>query len=161
MSAATMRAINGRHVLLVLAGFFGTMFAVNAVFVYYAVSSFNGMESDAYEIGLHYNKRIAADGRQAALGWSHRVTFAEDGSVRVAMQDRKGAPVSGLRLAGDIARPAADRFTRQLAFRETSAGNYSAPIPDLSAGNWIVTLEGAQGDAAYHIKERLWLKPRS
>jgi nitrogen fixation protein FixH len=161
MTAASVRELRGRHVLFALCGFFGAMLAVNAAFVYFAVSTFNGIESGAYETGLRYNTRIAAGDRQAALGWSHKVALGSDGSVRVLVADRQGAPVSELVLAGDIGRPVADRFTRTLAFRETGAGLYLAPAADLPPGSWIVSVEATHGgDAAYQIKERLWLKPR-
>jgi nitrogen fixation protein FixH len=160
-----MREIQGRHVLFILIGFFGVMLAVNGIFIYLAVSTFNGLESDAYQKGIHYNDRIDAGGRQSALGWSHSVALWADGVVRVSVKDRQGAAVSGLAISGEIGRPVADRFTLALSFRETGAGTYIATPASLEPGNWIVSLqatraESASGASAYQIKERLWLKPR-
>ena len=165
MSAAIVRQMHGRHVAFILAGFFGVMLAVNGIFIYLAVTTFNGLESDAYQKGLHYNDRIDAGSRQSALGWSHGVALGPDGTVRVSVKDREGAPVSGLAIAGNIARPVADRFTSALAFRESGTGTYLAPAALLPPGNWIVSLqatraESPSGQTAYQIKERLWLKPR-
>lgn len=165
MTVASVREIHGRHVLFVLIGFFGAMLAVNGLFIYLAVSTFNGLESDAYQKGLHYNDRIDAGSRQAALGWSHSVAFGPNGAVLVSIRDRQDAPVSGLSVVGEISRPVADRFTSTLAFRETGVGAYLAPA-SLQPGNWIVSLQATRaeshsGETAYQIKERLWLKPRS
>ena len=165
MSAAIVRQMHGRHVAFILAGFFGVMLAVNGIFIYLAVTTFNGLENDAYQKGLHYNERIRAADRQAALGWSHKLTLAPDGGVLVSVSNRQGAPVSGLSVAGEIARPVADRFTSTLAFRETGPGTYLAPAASLPPGNWMVSLqatraESPSGQTAYQIKERLWLKPR-
>jgi nitrogen fixation protein FixH len=165
MTVATVKQLNGRHVLYMLAGFFGTMLAVNAIFVYCALSSFSGIESDAYQTGLHYNQRIDAGARQAALGWSHTLTFAPDEGVSLTVTDRQGARVSGLVVSGDLGRPVAERFTRTLAFRETGPGLYLAPAGTLEAGSWIVSAQARRAAAdssepAYQIKERLWLKPR-
>jgi nitrogen fixation protein FixH len=165
MTAATLREIHGRHVAFILAGFFGVMLAVNGLFTYLAVTTFNGLESDAYQKGLHYNEQIRTADRQAALGWSHKLTFAPDGGVLVSISDRRGAPVLGLSIAGDIARPVADRLTSTLAFHETGPGTYLAPAASLPPGTWIVSLQATraeppEGATAYQIKERLWLKPR-
>lgn len=164
MTVASVREIHGRHVLLVLIGFFGAMLAVNGIFIYLAMSTFNGLESDAYQKGLRYNDRIDAAGRQAALGWSHKLTLEPDGTVLLSIKDAQGAPVSGLSIAGEITRPVADRFTSTLAFRETGAGAYLAPA-SFEPGNWIVSLQTTRaelhsGETVYQIKERLWLKPR-
>ena len=37
------KGLTGRHVALMLAAFFGLMFAVNGVFVYFALGSFSGV----------------------------------------------------------------------------------------------------------------------
>ena len=165
MTAASVREIHGRHVLFILAGFFGVMLAANGIFIYLAVSTFNGLESDAYQKGLHYNDRIDAGSRQSALGWSHTVAFGSDGAVLVSVKDRQGAPVSGLSIGGAISRPVADRFTSTLAFRENVAGTYLALAPSLQPGTWIVSIQATRaeshsGETTYQIKERLWLKPR-
>ena len=161
MTVASVKEIHGRHVAFVLAGFFSAMLAVNGIFIYLAVSTFNGLESDAYQKGLHYNDRIDAAGRQAALGWSHKLSLRPDGNLLISVQDRQGAPVSGLSITGEISRPVADRFTSRLAFRERVAGTYLAPVASLQPGTWIVSLRATHsGETTYQIKERLWLKPR-
>ena len=54
------RAVTGRKALWVLLGFFGVILAVNATFVYLAVSSFSGLETDnAYVKGLNYNTTLS------------------------------------------------------------------------------------------------------
>ena len=161
MSELTERRFTGRHLLLVLGGFFGTMLAVNGVFTYLAVSTFNGLDRpDAYQAGIQYNDRIDAGRQQAALGWSHRVTLGEAGRVEVAVSDAQGQAVTQLALTGDIGRPAADRYTHALSFRETSPGLYVAAA-ELEPGSWVASLELRKRETLYRIKERLWLKPRS
>ena len=165
MTVAVAREFRGRHLLYILAGFFGTMLAVNALFVYFALSTFSGMESDAYEIGLHYNNRIDAGARQAALGWSHSVTPQPEGALLVSIRSKDGAPVSGLALAGDMTRPVDDRLTAPLVFRETSPGNYLATAVASQPGTWIVSLSATRAgedseETTYRIKERLWLKSK-
>jgi nitrogen fixation protein FixH len=165
MTVIAVKEITGRHVLIGLLGFFGIMLLVNGIFVYFALSTFNGLENpNAYRDGLHYNQRIAAAERQAALGWSHRLAVGEAGRLEVTIRDKAGEPVSGLAVNGDIRRPVGDGPAQPLVFDEVGSGIYAAKPAGLAAGNWIVSLDarGPRGGGeatAYRIKERLWLKP--
>ena len=92
------RELKGRHVLMVLCGFFGVMFIVNGFFVYFALSTFSGGDtSDPYRKGLHYNEMLAADERQAERG------LADGGrpmtprrTASRELTDKAAEPVSGL-----------------------------------------------------------------
>lgn len=166
MIAIPTKPLTGKHVLLICFGFFGVMVAVNMVFLFLAVSTFNGGEGGrAYQAGLEYNRTIAAARAQEALGWSHRIETGEAGRIVVALTDRTGAPVWKLDLVGEVARPVADKFSRPLIFGEIRPGVYSAEAGMLEPGNWVVSLAArgrAQNDTViYRAKERLWLKPNS
>lgn len=164
MTAISMKQLTGRHVLFALLGFFGVMLLANGIFLYFALSTFNGLQNpNAYQEGVNYNARIEAARRQDALGWSHSLTLANSGRVEVMIKDGSGGAVSGLSINGTIARPASDRFTHELAFSEAGLGLYRATVENIEPGNWIVSLQaaktGASEDPVYRLKERLWLKP--
>ena len=166
-TSSLSRKLRGKHVLTVLLGFFFVMFAVNGVFVYYALTTFNGVETqDAYRSGLAYNTRIAEAERQESRDWRGQVTLSpETRKLSLVLADGAGFPVPGLTIAAGIGRPATDRFDTRLALSEIRPGTYEAEVPSLGEGNWIVDIEARQtkGTAlvvAYRLKERLWLKPR-
>lgn len=167
MSGFAMKEITGRHVLIGLAGFFGVMLIANGLFVYFALSTFEGVDNpNAYEEGLRYNERIEAERRQAALGWSHAVTIRQTGRIELAIRDRESHPVSGLTISGQIARPVAAETTQPLVFQESAPGLYAASADGLTPGGWIVSIEAVkphrQGpETLYRLKDRLWLKPNS
>jgi nitrogen fixation protein FixH len=70
------RGLRGAHVLLVFLGFFATIFLVNGIMVYAALSTFGGLEiADAYRKGLAYNARIAEGQAQAQRGWRDSVSY--------------------------------------------------------------------------------------
>lgn len=166
MTATTIKQLTGRHVLAICLGFFGVMLAVNTVFLFFAITTFNGGEGGrAYQAGLEYNRTIAAARAQEALGWSDRIEAGTSGRIVVTLADRAGAPVAGLGLAGDIGRPVADRFSRTLAFSEVRPGVYAAEAGALDAGSWVVSVAAHKVDMSetviYRAKERLWLKPNS
>ncbi len=165
MSQGTERLLSGGDVLKLLLAFFGVMFAVNGVFLYFALATFDGpAEKDAYATGLHYNARIEAARRQAALGLRHELRLADDGTLRLLLRDAHDAPAAGLTLSGTIGRPASNIDDRNITLAETEPGTYEAS-PRLTPGAWIVELSArrtAPGheETVYQLKERLWLTPR-
>ena len=162
MSASTMKQLTGRHVLFYLFGFFGVMLFANGVFLYFALTTFNGLENpNAYQDGVNYNVRIEAERRQAALGWAHEVSLTQDGRLDVSVRDRSGNAVTGLSVSGTLVRPVSDRFAREIQLDEVNTGLYRAQVSNIQSGNWIVALSANDtgSDVTYRLKERLWLKP--
>lgn len=156
--------LSGRHVLMMMIGFFGLIFAVNGYFLYSALSTNTGLvANEPYRKGLAYNQRIAAEERQAALGWSHIIDLASDGKLAVRLTDKSGSAVAGLKLTAVVQRPATQTFDHNLQLAETAPGVYSAAAGNLESGNWVVSFEArrADGDAdpSYRARRRLWLKP--
>lgn len=168
MTAAnpTPREITGKHVLITLCAFFGVMFAVNGVFAYFAVSTFNGIETtDAYRKGLNYNQQLTVEAERLKQGWrSEIVVRPELQSLSVSIKDPAGYPIAGLQLQADMGRPATDKFDRQITFAETGPGLYAAALNQTDAGAWIIALSAKKETSAgsqtvYEHKERIWLAP--
>ena len=70
----------------------------------------------------------------------------------------------GLVIAGEIGRPATDRFDRKLEFMQTGPGTYEAEAAGLDAGWWTIDIEArkcasAGAEVLYEARERLWIKP--
>jgi nitrogen fixation protein FixH len=160
------RGLRGGHVLLVFIGFFVTIFLVNGIMVYDALSTFGGLETpDAYRKGLAYNERIAEGIAQEKRGWHDSLVYVpEMQRVRVDVTEPGGAGVTGLVISGAIGRPATDRFDRRLDFAQTGPGTYEAAAAGLDPGWWTVDIEARKSASAgaevlYEAKERLWIKP--
>lgn len=160
------KKLTGRHVLIMLLSAFAVVLTVNVVFAYYAITTNNPRDArNSYEEGIHYNKQIAADRQQEALGWSHKVEIADSRTLRLSFADRAGTPVTGLSVSGRIGRPATDRFNRDLAFAETQPGVYTAATDELEAGGWLASLTATKSTAGgenpvYSVKELLkWHMP--
>jgi nitrogen fixation protein FixH len=157
--------LKGKHVLFMLLGFFGVIFAVNGYFAYSALSTLPGEERGAtYEAGLHYNTTLAAQRAQEALRWSHKTEFLPASGISVSMADAEGAPVAGLSIEGWLERPASGEPDRKLAFTEVSAGRYEAAAAAPEAGAWILVFTAqkphpGKDPAVYRAKERIWIKP--
>ena len=61
-----------------------------------AVDPHRPVANEPYRKGLHYNERIAADARQAALGWTETVDVGRDGRVQSQRRGPGGAAVRGI-----------------------------------------------------------------
>ena len=156
----------GRHMLICLSIFFGTMFVVNGIFLYYAISTFNGLSTeDAYRTGLHYNTRIAEENSQKELGWISSLSTSESRShLTVTISDRNQIPVSNLKIDANLQRPASNRFDIPLTFKESNPGEYVTKLIDAGRGNWVLDFSATKPPASgkttnYRIKKRLWLTP--
>ncbi len=157
------KELTGRHVLYGLFAFFGVMLIANGFFLYYALGTFNGFETkNAYQRGLTYNTRIAADAAQTARGWkamAHHDGGA--GELVLEVRDRSGSDLAGLTISGEVRRPATDREDQSVRFREISPARYVAPAK-LGAGQWVLSVEmrepGSAGEPAFRFKKRVWVE---
>jgi len=163
---ARKRELRGVHVLMGFVGFFGVVFAVNGVFLYWALTTHTGVVSQQpYRKGLAYNIRIEADEKQRQLGWVPEISLERNtGRLAVTFKDKAGAPVSGLRIGGMIGRPSTVQHDAKIALLETAPGLYAAELGKRADGAWLVDLEAGRGgrgddEIVYRLRRRLWLKP--
>ena len=148
MSAGAERAfeLRGWHVLAILLTFFASFIAVDVAMAVKAYTSFPGeVSATPYEDGLTFNSTLTRRDQERALGWRAQVqaTLVEVGRtrLRIVIQDRGGAPVRGLKLAGRLERPATEAGRLSPAFTETKPGVYDAITPD-TPGAWDLRIAG-------------------
>jgi nitrogen fixation protein FixH len=165
MSTALTTKIDGRHVLAGLIVFFAVMLLANAIFVYAALTTFGGVDTeDAYRKGLAYNATLEEASRQATLGWETSLAYDESRSLlSLEISGQDGTLVTGLTITGRLLRPATSRFDRRLGvFEEQKGGLYVLHVTALDQGAWIADLTAQSSDhPPFHLRERLWLPPRS
>ncbi|HLC07666.1 MAG TPA: FixH family protein [Methyloceanibacter sp.] len=151
--------ITGRHVLISLVVFFGVMLIANGLFVYFALSTFTGSDSDPYRRGLHYNDTLEAAARQVDRGWQSSLRYdAAKRRLSLGLTDSKSRPVTGLQIEAVVGRPVTDKEDHALSLKEEAHGIYSADI-DLAPGQWVISAatpdEPDSGEPAYQLKQRL------
>jgi nitrogen fixation protein FixH len=163
-TARRRQGLQGRHVAAIFFSFFGAIFLMNGAMIYSAISTYSGIVSnEPYRKGLHYNDRIAADERQARLGWTDTVTLSRDGQLIVTLTGRDGLPIRGALVNALVGRPSTNRHDIKADLRETGAGRYEIQTKALDDGSWMVALEVRTQDGGdepiYRARRRLWLKP--
>jgi nitrogen fixation protein FixH len=144
------RSLTGRHVLLLLLGFFGTVFAVNGVLVRAAVSTFGGVETaSSYKAGLQFAHEVAVAERQNALHWQVSGKLTRDGTgqavLDVTARDAHGAPLAGLTADARLAHPADERLDRAIEVRAVAAGVFHGQAA-AQPGQWDLIVDLYRGD---------------
>ena len=157
--------IKGRHVLVALFAFFGLIFIVNGIFVYFALATFSGGDtSNPYRKGLDYNETLAAAERLAERGWQGEVGYDDrSGRLRLTLRDRESAPVTGLIIEAMLSRPATASEDRAIKLTEAEPGIYAADVK-LDPGLWVISVASGEGSDAsepvYRLKHRLFVAER-
>ncbi len=135
------RKFTGFHAALVFGGFFGTIFLVNGVLAWSAISTFPGLEvRNGYVASQEFNTRLAAHRR---LGWTVDAD-EENGVLKLAFTDRQGQPVKVAQLEATVGRPTQNRddFAPDFQFDGSA---YVASV-ELPAGRWDVRLKALADD---------------
>lgn len=142
------KELKGWHVLLIMLGFFGVMFAVNGVFLYHAITSFPGEDvKKSYVQGLHYNDTLAARAAQTERGWTAEAGLQGD-QLLFRLQTADGAPVSNQAVIGELRRVASQGQDRAIVFRAAPGGEYYADAYDLDIGRWELRVRVLDADGA-------------
>ncbi|WP_406854525.1 FixH family protein [Alsobacter sp. KACC 23698] len=155
--------LNGRHVILILLGFFGVVFAVNGYMMHVAIKTFSGMESATpYKDGLAFNAELADARRQAELGWTVNasVTRGPDGHARIDViaSDRNAMALAGVELRATLERPADKREDRGVELTALGGGRYGAAVEGVAPGQWDLVLDIVRGDQrAFRSRSRIML----
>lgn len=159
------KPFTGRTILYWVLGFFGVIFAANAVFLYFAIGSFPGTVVDSsYKAGLAFNGEVAAAKAQADRGWqvAAHLDRSADGAARITVTARDGAaaPLAGLVFTARLSHPTTEGLDQTVALAPLEDGRYTGVTPGpLAAGNWnmVIEAEGAEG-RLFRSENRLFLK---
>lgn len=156
--------IRGKHVLLAMLAMFGTVIAVNVVFVYLAIGTFAGVTTaNPFKEGLAYNEVLAARDAQRGLGWQGKVALtrldAAADRITLRFSDAEGQPLTGLSLSAALRRPTHAGMDQALAWHEADPGRYEADVTLPARGNWDLVVAADDGhNRPFELKTRLWFK---
>jgi nitrogen fixation protein FixH len=147
---AARRGLTGWMVLVWLLSFFGLVFAVNAVMIRAATSTFGGMETaSSYQAGLTFGREVAAAQRQDALQWNVTARLDRAGTgiagLTVSARDKDGRPVSGIQAQARLIHPADARRDHDVTLRETGNGRFAGTVA-VDAGQWDLEINLSRGD---------------
>lgn len=155
---ASGKQLKGWHVLLIMLGFFGVMFAVNGVFLYHAITSFPGEDvKKSYVQGLNYNSTLAERAAFADLGWTAEAGVRNDTLV-FRLSDSDGAPLSNYAVIGELRRKATRDADQAVIFSAGRDGEYVTDTIALDPGQWslrISVLDSAAETVLFKVNKTI------
>ena len=142
--------LTGRAVLVWFVAFFGVVFAINAIMVKAATSTFGGVETtSSYKAGQMFEQEVARAEQQDARRWQIGGTLTRDKSgeavLDITARDDKGAPLSGLTARARLAHPADERLDHFIALSRIGAAEFKGEA-DAGPGQWELIVDLYKGD---------------
>ena len=149
--------------LWILSGFFGVIFAVNGTMAYLGAISFTGLSTEqAYEKGRTYNKQLARNDVQRALGWTVTLqaepqTTAGPHRIRLnlVVTDKTGQPLTGAGVQALLVRPTHEGYDREISLTEGRTGTYVAFVDLPLPGQWEVRALVSSAGRDFRLVERI------
>lgn len=144
------RRFTGWHAATILVGFFLVVVAVNVTMATYAVRGFSGVVvQNSYVASQQFNRWLAEQRREDALGWSADVSRDEAGRLAVVTY---GMP-EGARIVAHLRRPIGLPGDRSMTLAEVSPARFASPA--IEQGRWIVRLEVSAGGHSWSHEARI------
>jgi len=162
---AGREAARGRWIPWAFVGLFGVMLAANGALVYAALSTWTGLDTiNAYDAGRQYDRVLAAQRAQDALGWQTSLTFVDAGAKRgriaFALANDAGAPLDTLRVRARFFRPTHGGLDKEVALARVAPGRYAAEVVLPAAGQWeLHIIATTAGGTTWREARRIFVAP--
>ena len=140
--------LSGRHVVAILALFFGVMFAANIALIFFALHTLHGSElENPYDASQAYNARIAGARAQAERGWTVNVMTRAEGEgerIMAEFRNRDGAPIPDLEVTARFEHPF-DAALDRMAALASDGLDYEGVATSVRPGRWNLVIEAKRG----------------
>ena len=149
-----------RKALLIIIGGFSIVLAANSALVYFALSSWTGLETEQHFVkGLAYNDDLQAARRQQDLGWKMQLktTFVDSktGDIGITFLDREGGPMNDLTVKVFAVRPTHTGYDREFVAALKADGAYHAAFTLPLQGMWDLRVVARRGEVDFQRVERI------
>lgn len=131
IAKARPSGIRGVHVAIMMVSFFVVIIALDALFITFAIQSHPGEKvKNSYVLGLEYNKELARQAEQKALGWKLDAGLVEDDTtLLVRIADASGEPLGGMAVAARMHVAGVRQDLEPVWLAERAPGEYAMAAP--------------------------------
>ena len=148
----------GRHMFLLVAGFFAVVMAVNVFMAVLATRSWTGLVvENSYVASQEFNAKLTTSRARSEAGWAGGLAY-EQGELVFSLTGADGAPIALDGVTIEVSRPIGvegDRFVDLVAMAD---GSHRVGI-DLDPGLWNAAIVArVPGEADYEHRARLIVK---
>lgn len=153
----------GWYIPWLFVAFFGVVVAVNGVMLYFATSTYNGLQTENHFIkGIKYNDDLAGARAQAERGWKveygFEATDPQKGVAAVTLRDKHGNLLKDAQVTVTFIRPTHQGHDRTLELPYLGEGRYGQAVELPLAGVWDLRLEVRHASGDYQDEKRIWVK---
>ena len=155
---ATQKEFTGRHMLIIMVMFFGTVIAVNLTMATLARLSWTGLVVDnSYVASQEFNGKLAESREQAARGWAPVLTFAPN-EISYRLNGSSGSPIQVKSVDILLRRPAYEAEDEHIRLEPKGNGTFGLTAT-IREGVWIIESRADFGEAKpYLSSQRVVLK---
>ncbi len=156
--AKATKEFTGKHMLIIVLLFFGTIISVNIFMATKAIQSWTGLVvKNSYVASQEFNDKLLASKAQADLNLKVALTY-EDGTLKFLLADENEVPIALHDVKIDLTRPIGVVLDRSLVLAPTEVG-YEI-VEDLPAGVWNVVIHAVMPDQPdFNYRARLIVAP--
>ena len=149
---ADPRAFTGRHMWLLVIGFFGVIIAVNVGMAVVASTSWTGLVvTNSYVASQEFEEKRIAHQAQQAAGWQATFSYSP-GLAKLVVTDGAGKPLDLGPVTLKVSRPVGGHDDQTVLLERAPGGGYAATL-QLAAGVWdvlVVADETSKGPFELH-----------
>lgn len=143
--------------------FFGVVIAVNGIMLYFATSTFNGLETeDHFMKGIKYNQDLAGAKAQAERAWKVDLAFdsPEPGKAKVnlTLHDKHGNLLKDAKVRMKFIRPTMQGYDRTITPEYAGDGRYVAALDLPLPGIWDIRLVIEHPTGDYQDQQRVFVE---
>ena len=143
--------------------FFAVVLAVNGVMVYFAASSWTGLETKHHYIkGRDYNRTLEAVAQQKARGWDAGLSIETRDRDHVRLDltllDAGKHAVAGADVSARLVRPTHEGYDLEIHMDDYGAGRYVGELRAPLAGQWDLRVVAHHPSGDYRITRRVMIR---
>jgi len=153
----------GWYIPWLFVAFFAVVVSVNGVMLYFATSTFNGLQTEDHFLkGINYNKDLAGQKAQEERAWKVDLAFASEeagkGRVSLTLHDKYGNLLQGAKVRMKFIRPTMQGYDRTVEPEYAGDGRYVAALDLPLSGVWDLRLVIDHPTGDYQDQQRIWVK---
>lgn len=157
------KKLSGWHVLAGFLAFFLTIFTANGIMTYYALGTWQGVQTeDAYVKGLNYNRQIEQARLQQKSRWRislSELPKAQTGERIIVSLSHPTFDKDIISVKSEFVRPVERGYDFEVTLTHEGNQRYAAPVTFPFKGNWKVRITTIFADGSeIYVTDRMEIR---
>ncbi len=134
---------------------FAVVFAVNGLFLYFALSTRPGVvNTHPFEAGVSYNHILEQVDAQKQRGWQSSIKVS-DNQLQLSLHDKQNTPIADANVTAILTHPVSAFTPQRFTLSPKGNGRYTAPFNYPHAGQWDIQINATWNNQPFHQTHRM------